>query len=168
MLGLKFGTKFGIFFFLFLYFDWHVLGNDKSISMGSLCELNIYVLWSISEIRVRLVPPNMSKPSSNFLTDYSKAMLLLWILFVFHVCLCHAIFSVSCSLVVVCWERADPLALLCVMFSCVLSLVHMVSWVRCGTKKCDQLTETWRAIQSTIIYCQIRLVYSKLGIIDAL
>ena len=77
---------------------------------------------------------NMSKPSSNFLTDYSKAMPLLWILFVFHVCLCHAIFSVPCSLVVVCLERAHPLALLWVMFSCVLSLSHMVSWVRCGTK----------------------------------
>ena len=35
-----------------------------------------------------------------------------------------------------CWERADSLALLCVVFSCVLSLSHMMSRpsrVRCGT-----------------------------------
>ena len=38
-------------------------------------------------------------------------------LFVFHVC--QAVLSVPCSLVVTCWERADLLALLYVMFSCV-------------------------------------------------
>ena len=31
----------------------------------------------------------------------------------------HAVLSVSCSLVVTCWERADLLTLLYVMFSCV-------------------------------------------------
>ena len=31
------------------------------------------------------------------------------------------------------WERADLLALLCVKFSCVLSLSNMVSRVRCST-----------------------------------
>ena len=45
---------------------------------------------------------------------------------------CHAVMSVHCSLVVTCWERADLLALLYVL-SCVLSLSHVVSWVRCGT-----------------------------------
>ena len=50
-----------------------------------------------------------------------------FLLFVFHVC--HAVMSVPCSLVVTCWERAGLLALVCVMFSCVLSLSHMVSWV---------------------------------------
>ena len=39
-------------------------------------------------------------------------------LFVFRVC--HAVFlSVPFGLVVICWKRADLLALLCVMFSCV-------------------------------------------------
>ena len=65
------------------------------------------------------------------LTDRSKAVLLLWILF--GICLCHTAMSVSCSLMVTHWERADLLALLCVMFPCVLSLSHTVSWVRCGT-----------------------------------
>ena len=32
---------------------------------------------------------------------------------------CHAVLPVPCSLVAICWERADPLALLYVMFSCV-------------------------------------------------
>ena len=32
---------------------------------------------------------------------------------------CHAVLSVHCSLVVTCWERANLLALFCVMFSCV-------------------------------------------------
>ena len=34
--------------------------------------------------------------------------------------LCHTVMSVSCSLVVACWERAGLLALLFVMFSCVI------------------------------------------------
>ena len=32
---------------------------------------------------------------------------------------CHAVLSVRCSIVVTCWERANLLALLYVMFSCV-------------------------------------------------
>ena len=58
------------------------------------------------------------------ITDRSKAMLLLWTFF-FAICdsLCPFVCSVSCS----CWERADLLALLCMMFSCVLSL----SPIRC-------------------------------------
>ena len=39
--------------------------------------------------------------------------------FLCHVCLCYAVFSVPCSLVITCWEMADFLAPLCVMFSCV-------------------------------------------------
>ena len=52
--------------------------------------------------------------------------------FVIYVCVCQAL-SVHCTLVVTCWERANLLALLYVMFSCVLSLSHVVSWVKCGT-----------------------------------
>ena len=39
-------------------------------------------------------------------------------LFVFYVFLCHTALSVSCSLAVACWKRADLLAFLYVMFSC--------------------------------------------------
>ena len=49
-------------------------------------------------------------------------------------CLYNAVVSVPSSLVITCWERADLLDLLCVMFSCVLSFpIIMVSLVRCGT-----------------------------------
>ena len=67
----------------------------------------------------RLVPSNIIKPSSNFLTDLSKAVPLLWILFEHRVCLCLTVLSVPCSLVVTCWERADLLAFVRVMFACV-------------------------------------------------
>ena len=43
----------------------------------------------------------------------------------FHDCLCYAVMSVLCCPMVTCWERADLLALLCVLFSCVVSLSHM-------------------------------------------
>ena len=38
----------------------------------------------------------------------------------------HAFLSVHCSLVVTCWERVNFLALLYVMFSCVLSVLGQV------------------------------------------
>ena len=58
------------------------------------------------------------KPSSNYITDCSKGVLLfrILLLFVFRVCLCRAILSVPCSLVVTCGEIAELLALLYMMF----------------------------------------------------
>ena len=50
-------------------------------------------------------------------------------------CLFIAALSLPCGLVVTCLERDKLLALLRVMFSCVLSLSHMVSLVRCGICK---------------------------------
>ena len=47
--------------------------------------------------------------------------------------LLYVVLCVTCSLVITCWERVYLLDLLCVIFSCVLSLSHMVSQVRCGT-----------------------------------
>ena len=52
-----------------------------------------------------------------------------------HLCfvfVCHTVLSVPCSSLVTCSVMADLLALLSVMFSCVSSLSHMVSWVRFG------------------------------------
>ena len=48
------------------------------------------------------------KSSSGCLTDDSKTVFLLCMLIVICVWLCHTAMSVSCSLVVTCWERADP------------------------------------------------------------
>ena len=41
-----------------------------------------------------------------------------FLLFVFHVYLSHTLFSVPCSLVATCCERADLLVILFVMFAC--------------------------------------------------
>ena len=62
----------------------------------------------------------MFKPSSDYLTDLSKAVLLMWIplLYMFHVCIYYTIVSFPCSLVFTCCELAALLALLCVVFSC--------------------------------------------------
>ena len=56
--------------------------------------------WSASEIRVRLVLSNMFKPSSNFLTDCSKA-LLLWILYV--ICVSYLSVILSCLFLAALW-----------------------------------------------------------------
>ena len=40
-----------------------------------------------------------------------------FLLFMFHICLCYAVLSVPCSLVITCWEMAALLAILCVAFS---------------------------------------------------
>ena len=54
-------------------------------------------------------------PPVKYFTDRSKAVLLLWIFYVFF-CLVFAmplLASVYMCLVVTCWERADHLALVC-------------------------------------------------------
>ena len=63
-----------------------------------------------------------------------------FMLFMFHVCLCYAVLSDHCSLMVTCWERADLLTLFCVVLSCVLSLslmclVHIRTKREVGTVK---------------------------------
>ena len=61
-------------------------------------------------------------------SDRSKVGLLSgsFLLFIFHVYLSYALLSVPCSLLVTCLERADPLALMCVVFFVFLSFSHMV------------------------------------------
>ena len=67
-------------------------------------------------------------------TDRSKAVLLLWIFYVFVLsCVCNVLCaSVYMCFVVTCWERADLLALVCGVF-CEFVTFPLVSWVRCGT-----------------------------------
>ena len=64
---------------------------------------------------MRFAPSNML--SSIFLLAVPRRCFFsgFFLLFVFHVL--HAVFSVSCSLVGTCWEKADTLALLYVMIS---------------------------------------------------
>ena len=58
-------------------------------------------------------------PPVKYFTDRSKAVLLLWIFYVFFICLVFAMSlmslcaSVYMCFVVTCWERADLFALVC-------------------------------------------------------
>ena len=81
-------------------------------------------VWELS----RLSPP------VKYFTDRSKAVLLLWIFYVFVLsCVCYVLCaSVYMCFVVTCWERADLLALVCGVF-CEFVTFPLVSWVRCGT-----------------------------------
>ena len=69
-----------------------------------------------------------------YFTDRSKAVLLLWIFYVFVLsCVCFVLCAcVYMCFVVTCWERADLLALVCGVF-CEFVTFPLVSWVRCGT-----------------------------------
>ena len=59
-------------------------------------------------------------PFSNFYRPFRGASFVDPLcFFMFHVCLKNAVLAVPCSFVVTYWERADLLALLCVMFTCV-------------------------------------------------
>ena len=59
----------------------------------------------------------MFNPSSVVsFADHSKVVFILWILFAIYVYLCYAVVSVLCSHVIICWGRADLLALLCAVF----------------------------------------------------
>ena len=73
-------------------------------------------------------------PPVKYFTDRSKAVLLLWIFYVFVLsCVCYVLCaSVYMCFVVTCWERADLLALVCGVF-CQFVTFPLVSWVRCGT-----------------------------------
>ena len=77
-------------------------------------------LWALIDIRIRFVLLNMFKPSSILLLTVLRGCFFCgsFLLFMFHVCLCYVILSVSCSLVTTCWDRTDLLALLCVVISC--------------------------------------------------
>ena len=73
-------------------------------------------------------------PPVKYFTDRSKAVLLLWILYVFVLsCVCYVLCaSVYMCFVVTCWERADLLALVCGVYYEFVTF-PLVSWVRCGT-----------------------------------
>ena len=91
--------------------------------------------WSTSELRVRLVPFNMFKPSSNFFADHSKAVLLLWILFEIHVSCLSLLCGLVCSLQpcdhllgegwplgsLVCFVMVWPCPGSCVILDCIAS-----------------------------------------------
>ena len=79
-------------FISLLYLDLYVSGDDALISYKP----NIYVSWSTSELRVRLAPLNRFKLSCEIIfTDRSKAVLLLWIVFVVYASCWFVLFFVA-------------------------------------------------------------------------
>ena len=72
------------------------------------------VSWSTSELRVRLAPGNLLKSSSKiFILTFQRRFFFYGSFVLFMSCVCHALASVHCCLVVTCWEKADLLALVC-------------------------------------------------------
>ena len=96
----------------------------------------IYVSWSTSELRVRLARRKTGlSPPVKYFTDRSKAVLLLWIFYVFFsvlrlLCLCARLF--------IC-DRWSPAGkgltswLSFVVSYCEFVTFPLVSWVRYGT-----------------------------------
>ena len=114
---------FVVLFCLFLAAFWSPAGNVSLVCCVFLHFCHFPILsWSTSERRVRLVPLHMFKPS-----DRSKAVLLLWILFVD-----SFVFIILCCLFLAAlWSPAGkwlPTSWLsCVWCFLVLSLSHMVT-----------------------------------------
>ena len=102
-----------------------------------------------TQVRVRLVPSNMLKPYSIFLMIVPRWCFFCgsFLLIVFHVC--QAVLSVPCSLVVTWWERADLLALLYVMISCVFV-----------TFPYEVLGQVWYLIVSIPDHCLLPYFYN--------
>ena len=92
------------------------------------CSIDMSCLLCLLRHKTGLSPP------VKYFTDRSKAVLLLWIFYVFVLsCVCYVLCaSVYMCFVVTCWERADLLALVCGVF-CEFVTFPLVSWVRCGT-----------------------------------
>ena len=102
--------------------DWLPLDNIRYLNQGSRVELQVKILDFLDVFWVFFL-----------FMDHLYSNNINCSVLIFALCLCYIVLSAPCSLVVTCWERADLLTLLCVVFSCVLSLSHMVSRVRCGT-----------------------------------
>ena len=97
----------------------------------------------------RIFESNLTKylPVDKMFINYEHLIFLLTIprqyffcesffLFMFHVCHSCAVLSVPWKLVITCWEKADLLALLCVVFSdefVTFPYGFLVFWVRYGT-----------------------------------
>ena len=99
------------------------------------CDETHLVLWCAYCIIYYVTVNNFSVIYfSQYFTDRSKAVLLLWIFYVFVLsCVGYVLCaSVYMCFVVTCWERADLLALVCGVF-CEFVTFPLVSWVRCGT-----------------------------------
>ena len=106
--------------FYLIFISWFVCTRRWCIGKLEIFHVNktSKVSWSTSELRVSLAPLNKLKPSLDFLWQFqcSASLWILFLLFLFHVCPDYTVVSVPCSFVITCWDRADLMALLCVLF----------------------------------------------------
>ena len=96
----------------------HLLYWIDQIHLLKTCKANIYVSRSTSELRVRLALRNRLKPSSkSIFTDRSIKGFFCgsFLLVIVHVGVCFNVVPL-CNRVVTCWERADLLAVVFVVF----------------------------------------------------
>ena len=112
----------------------YVLGDDASISKESFMRVkDLCVLIQISEVGALRLSACLSPPV-NFIQSEKMQYFFRgpFLLFVFHVCLCHTVSSVPCNLVVTCRERTDLISVLCVMISCVFVTFQYGVLVSCA------------------------------------
>ena len=97
--------------------------------MGLSYKPNINVSCSTSELRVRLRRETDLSPPVNISLTVPRRCFFCgsFLLVMLHVGVCCAVVSIPRNLVVACWEMADLLAVVYVVFSCVLSLSQMCS-----------------------------------------
>ena len=119
----------------------HCILGSGATSLGQHCSEPILSNLQLKHHRQLLVIRTAKSVFSlnnvwllKYFTDRSKAVLLLWIFYVFVLsCVCYVLCaSVYMCFLVTCWERADLLALVCGVF-CEFVTFPLVSWVRCGT-----------------------------------
>ena len=98
------------------------MSYQAEMSMNKFYKLGVFhanqiSTKSTSELRVRLARRYTGlSPLVRYFTDRSKAVLLLWIFYVFvlsYVCYVFVRVCLFVFFVVTCWERADLLALVC-------------------------------------------------------
>ena len=87
------------------------------------------ILTSVDSDEHAQLPFNWFKPSSEiFLLTVPRQCFFCWSFVLFMSCVFHAFPSVRCCLVVTCWEGS------CLRYFVVfLSVLDVLSWVRCGT-----------------------------------
>ena len=129
---------------IFALFSFYILIEDAWISRGGggSCKPNILLnIWTKGEVGG---PWNRFKPSSkNIFTDRSRAVLPLWIFLLFMFRVCHVFMSVHYCLVVICWEMADFLALVCDVLLCFVTFP-------CGT-----VGQVWYLFMSDLDICHL-------------
>ena len=130
-------VRYGTWLYRFLIFAFFFLNQLKQNSMlfnGLSCKPNIYVSWSTSELRVRLVPWNRFKPSSKIFywqfqggTSFVDHLWYFCLVFVMPLCA-----SVFCAFWSPAWKGLTYW-LSVVVSSCEFVTFPLVSAVRCGT-----------------------------------